>query len=66
MPAPEFVSETARCGYDMRKPPMGRTHKYYPLVALIEAPQIAVYHKNLHVDSATESILCRLHNRLMH
>ena len=42
-----FSSEWCRCGADMKKPPMGSTKAYIPLVALIEAPQMRRYHGKL-------------------
>ena len=42
-----FSSERCRCGADMKKPPMGSTKAYIPLVALIEAPQMRRYHGKL-------------------
>ena len=42
-----FSSEWCICGADMKKPPMGSTIAYVPLVALIEAPQMRRYHGKL-------------------
>ena len=44
---PNFSSERCRCGADMKKPPMGSTKAYIPLVSLIEAPQMRRYHGKL-------------------
>ena len=35
-----FLSEWCRCVADMKKPPMGSTMTYVPLVVLIEAAQM--------------------------
>ena len=40
-----FLSKVVRCGADMKKPRMGSTWMYVPFEGLIEAPQIAAFHK---------------------
>ena len=45
---PYFLSEWCSSGADMKKPPMGSTLTYVPLVVLIEAPLMRHYHKKYH------------------
>ena len=65
-PQPNLLSKVVRLGLDMKIARMGSTLAYIPFGDLIEAAQMRLFHKKLHVDGATKCILRRLPPSLVH